>query len=258
MTNEFKVYKPGEFTVMPNSHLRDKKLSLKAKGLLSVMLDLPQNWDYSLNGLVAICKESYETVRNILKELKRADYIEILQLHDAKGNFMYKYLIFTNPSQKALEMAKNPDPKKPYMDKPEMVSSYQSNNNKVIDKKDKIDKTYQPIEHSIFTKELIHQKYITQDDVSSFYFDDLFNEYLEANYSYGDIFHLINYVVTKVKLRNFKDENGNPIQNKYLYLKRSMESNVGKLNNLPNELYPENPNDPFWNDYKNMLKDRER
>ena len=63
---EFTVFKPGSFTVMPNTHLMDKSLSLKAVGLLSKMLNLPENWDYSLKGLVAINKESYDSIKQML------------------------------------------------------------------------------------------------------------------------------------------------------------------------------------------------
>ena len=58
---------------MSNYHLRDKNLSLKAKGLLSFMLSLPENWNYSLNGLCAKSKEQETVIKNTLKELKLTD-----------------------------------------------------------------------------------------------------------------------------------------------------------------------------------------
>ncbi len=65
----FKIEKDKNYTVMSNYHLRDKRLSLKAKGLLSFMLSLPEDWDYSLNGLVAMHKEGREAIQNALDEL---------------------------------------------------------------------------------------------------------------------------------------------------------------------------------------------
>ena len=65
----FKVEKQKNYTVMSNYHLQDKNLSYKAKGLLSFMLSLPEDWDYSLNGLVAVSKESKKAIRNIINEL---------------------------------------------------------------------------------------------------------------------------------------------------------------------------------------------
>ena len=67
----FRVEKTKDYTIMSNYHLRDKKLSYKAKGLLSFMLSLPDDWDYSLNGLVAVSKEGIKAVRNILQELQK-------------------------------------------------------------------------------------------------------------------------------------------------------------------------------------------
>ena len=70
MTN-FKIEKNKNYTLMSNYHLRDKKLSYKAKGLLSVMLSLPSDWDYSINGLVSISKEGIKAIGNILQELQK-------------------------------------------------------------------------------------------------------------------------------------------------------------------------------------------
>ena len=73
----FKTEKNKNYTVMSNYHLRDKNLSYKAKGLLSFMLSLPEDWDYSINGLVSISKEEVKGIRNILQELKRYGYLVI-------------------------------------------------------------------------------------------------------------------------------------------------------------------------------------
>lgn len=62
---------------MSNYHLRGKNLSYKAKGLLSLMLSLPEDWDYSINSLVSISKEGVKAIRNILQELQRYGYLVI-------------------------------------------------------------------------------------------------------------------------------------------------------------------------------------
>lgn len=67
----FKIEKSRNYTVKSNYHLRDKNLLYKAKGLLSFMLSLPEDWDYSINGLVSIIKEGVKAIRNILQELQR-------------------------------------------------------------------------------------------------------------------------------------------------------------------------------------------
>ena len=73
----FKIEKNKNYTVMSNYHLIDKNLSYKAKGLLSFMLSLPEDWDYSINGLVSISKEEVKAIRNILQELQRYGYLVI-------------------------------------------------------------------------------------------------------------------------------------------------------------------------------------
>jgi hypothetical protein len=71
----FRVEKSKDYTVMSNYHLRDKALSLKAKGLLSQMLSLPEDWDYTMKGLSAINRESIDAIRQAVKELEQAGYI---------------------------------------------------------------------------------------------------------------------------------------------------------------------------------------
>ena len=73
----FRVNKDKNYTVMSNYHLRDKQMSLKAKGLLSIMLSLPEDWDYTIRGLVCICKEGETAVKSTLNELKKLGYLYI-------------------------------------------------------------------------------------------------------------------------------------------------------------------------------------
>ena len=93
----FKIEKNQNYTVMSNYHLRDRNLSYKAKGLLSFMLSLPENWDYSLAGLCSISKESRDGIRSILKELQEHHYVEIEKVRGDKGYFEYNYLIYEIP-----------------------------------------------------------------------------------------------------------------------------------------------------------------
>lgn len=89
--------KTKNYTVMSNEHLKDKRLSLKAKGLLSVMLSLPDTWDYSISGLVAICKESETAVKSTLNELKSCGYLVVTKKmpnETESGRIEYVYDIF--------------------------------------------------------------------------------------------------------------------------------------------------------------------
>ena len=94
----FRVEKTKDFTVMSNYHLRDKSLSLKAKGLLSQMLSLPEEWDYTLSGLACINKESKDAIRSAVNELEQAGYITRRQTTTEGGRFgSNEYVIRERP-----------------------------------------------------------------------------------------------------------------------------------------------------------------
>ncbi len=88
------------FTVMSNYHFQDKEISLKAKGLLGLMLSLPSNWDYSVNGLVTIVKENKAAVQSALKELEEHKYLKRTRVQDETGRFDYVYDIYEKPYDK--------------------------------------------------------------------------------------------------------------------------------------------------------------
>lgn len=85
---------------MSNYHFQDKEISLKAKGLLGLMLSLPSNWDYSVNGLVAIVKENKAAVQTALKELEEHKYLKRTRVQDETGRFDYIYDIYEKPYDK--------------------------------------------------------------------------------------------------------------------------------------------------------------
>lgn len=92
-----RVEKTQNYTVMSNHHLRNKEMSLKAKGLMSMMLSLPPAWDYSIGGLVAICKESHTSIRSALKELEENNYLIRQRVNNEKGYFSYEYTLYEIP-----------------------------------------------------------------------------------------------------------------------------------------------------------------
>ena len=94
----FRVERNKGYTVMSNHHLRNKELSLKAKGLLSQMLSLPEDWDYTLAGLSFINREKIDAIREAIKELERAGYIVRSRERDEKGRLRgADYVIFEQP-----------------------------------------------------------------------------------------------------------------------------------------------------------------
>ena len=95
-----RVNRNKNYTTMSNVHLRDLNLSLKARGLLSTILSLPDNWNYSIGGLASICKENETCIKSGLKELKEAGYMVVEKLYSDEsgtGKFKYVYNIFENP-----------------------------------------------------------------------------------------------------------------------------------------------------------------
>lgn len=120
----FRVEKNKNYTVMSNYHLKDKNISLKAKGLLSVILALPENWNYSIRGLSAILMEGVTAVSNILKELETAGYIERNLLRDEHGKITdTEYIIYEQPVTvgEVPEIPENnPQSEKPQIQKPQL------------------------------------------------------------------------------------------------------------------------------------------
>ena len=96
----FRINKNKNYTIMSNYHLKDKKLSLKAKGLLSMMLSLPNEWDYSIKGLIKISKEGERAIKSTLQELKEYKYLIVTKLYPNQTKskkIEYIYDIFEKP-----------------------------------------------------------------------------------------------------------------------------------------------------------------
>lgn len=112
----FRVNKNRDYTVMSNHHLRDRNLSLRAIGLLSKMLSLPDDWDYSVPGLVAICRESKNIIQGALKELEKNGYLVRTMTRDSSGHIGYNYDVYEQPQHTL------PRPEKPFTVEPCTVS----------------------------------------------------------------------------------------------------------------------------------------
>ena len=93
----YRTKKEKNFTIMSNYHLQDNNLSLKAKGLLSYMLSLPDDWNYSLNGLTKINKEGIKSIRSTLKELEKNKYLIRKRLKNEDNKFYYIYDVYEVP-----------------------------------------------------------------------------------------------------------------------------------------------------------------
>ena len=96
----FRIEKTRDYTVMSNHHLRDMSLSLKAKGLLSLMLSLPENWDYTMKGLARICKDGIDSISGGIRELEEHGYLIRERVRGANGQLgSIEYTILEQPKE---------------------------------------------------------------------------------------------------------------------------------------------------------------
>ena len=106
----FRAEKIRDYTVMSNHHLKNNTLSPKTKGLLSVILSLPEDWDYTLKGLVIINHEGIDVIREAIRELERAGYVQRTRARDEKGKLRgMDYVIYEYPQQRD-EFGPEPEP----------------------------------------------------------------------------------------------------------------------------------------------------
>ena len=143
----FRIEKTRDYTVMSNHHLRDTDLSLKSKGLLSMMLSLPEDWNYTTRGLAKICKEGTDSIGSALKELERAGYIVRNRLRDSKGKIVdVEYVIYETPHPPEPDGpcedepdTEHPDTENPDMDTPILIDQVKKNQKKIYQvRKDQI------------------------------------------------------------------------------------------------------------------------
>lgn len=134
-----RVNKTNNFTVMSNYHFKEKKMSLKSKGLLSLMLSLPDDWNYTLAGLVSLSKDGKDSVMAALAELEKFNYLTRVRTTNSKGQFSgIEYNIFEEPqAQKPIagkQSAENQNAEKANSDKPPLLNTkFTKNlNNKVL------------------------------------------------------------------------------------------------------------------------------
>lgn len=115
----FRIEKTRDYTVMANHHLRNKALSLKAKGLLSLMLSLPEDWDYTTRGLSCICKDGVDSIRVGIQELEANGYLVRERRRNENGQYgAIEYTILEKPRQVAIPP---PVQEKPILENPTQV-----------------------------------------------------------------------------------------------------------------------------------------
>lgn len=265
----FRVEKTKNYTVMSNYHFKDKKLSWKAKGLMSTMLSLPDDWDYSIRGLEAMSTDGNKAVRSGLKELEENGYLTRTAIRDEKGIIRdWDYTIYENPLEnpnwcKEFAEVLAPDVQKGQVDSPDVQNAHvdkghvekahvekdiQLNTNilntkdiKDFSNKDKLDKDidiFLPKEEKEIlpeTQMLITKGYITKEDTQL----EEYNRTLELalmDYRQDQVYRVIKYI-----LEHLEDN----IINKFAYFSTALYSNLKKIDNMENGY--RNVDAPFYN-----------
>ena len=128
----FRIEKTRDYTVMANHHLKNRELTLKAKGLMSVLLSLPDDWDYTLAGLARISREGVDAIREAIKELERAGYVIRNRVRNEKGQLTdTEYVIYEQPRASEVASARqqpdSPALEKPVLENPMQLNTHRSN-----------------------------------------------------------------------------------------------------------------------------------
>ena len=155
----FRVQKTQNYTIMSNHHLRNKALSLKAKGLLSLMLSLPEDWDYTTRGLASICKEGVDSVCATVRELEAAGYIIRRRIRDKNGQMRgMEYTVLEQPQppeqcpEETTPKCVQPKQAEPKREKPVQENPAQLNTKEI--KKEETNNVSNPIRAAMDTMRL--------------------------------------------------------------------------------------------------------
>jgi len=288
MDKEFEIEVPERnFVMIDKLRFMNCELSNGAIGLLDKMTSLPETWDFSFNGLVSICKEGRDAIRSQLKELKEKGYIAVTETRDEKGHFKYHYKVYSKPHfiEKEPHTA-FPDTVEPSPDNP---TQYKNNNIKINnkdnkDKKDKNNSSYdynldelinqleklpekeinnESIINNPFIIKLLKANYVKDNDFQLAFYNSFFNELQKKGYSVNNINYKINYVLKKLEERNYKDERGDDIQDRFKYMASSIANNLKKEERnkklAESDLFDDNDVDELYEIVrKNRRNDKER
>ena len=143
MSTVFRVEKTANYTVMSNTHLKDRRLSYKSKGLLSVILSLPPDWDYTITGLSVIAADGIDSVKTAIKELEQYGYVSRTQLRDERGRMAQnEYRVYENPTDNPDYVS--PEQVTPKQDAPDDNAAEHKPNKSVPKKKSKCNFSVSP------------------------------------------------------------------------------------------------------------------
>lgn len=238
-----------EYTTVDNYFVNDKSCPVECKGFLLFMLSKPDDWNFNFKNFQKELNMGSKAVRTIINKLESLKYLKRERIRNEKGYYAWIYFVYEKPYDLSLETNINPYTPKGYVDEGYIQEGnilLNTNINKDKDDKGITSSFFVPEEHNRLTIELIDKKYIDQEDLQLYYYDDFFEDLIKQGNSYRTLITIVNYVVTRVLDRKFIDEEGYPIKNKFGYLKNAINSNIYKLNNPIDSENLFNPDDYDW------------
>lgn len=238
--------KVRKYTTVDNYFIDDINLPPEGKGYLLYMLRKPDNWNFTFKNIQEGLNVGERNVRTNIQRLEELKYIKRERIRNEKGYYQWIYYVYEIPYDIDLKNEFQPYVRNEHVDGEDIQTDQIYIN--TINNKDKEDKHYtssffNPEEHNRLTLELINTGYLDKEDLQLYYYDDFFEELINKGNSYRDLITVLNYVVTRVIKRDFIDEEGYEIKNKLGYLKNSINSNLNKINNMQDELYPDDEYD---------------
>ncbi len=222
--------KERKYTTIDNTIINDKRADCSCKGFLLFMLSKPDNWKFNFKNFQAELSEGRKAISSIIKKLGSLGYLNRVMTKDNKGYWDWIYYFSKTIT---IEKQRNSSVIPQRVDREsvdrEGVDIINTNINKDKLDKENLNPFFKREEHNFLTNLLIDKGYINEYEYDISNYDNLFNKYLSDDYSYIDLTTIASYIVSKVKERNFEDEDFNPIQNKFGYFKASMDSNINQL-----------------------------
>jgi hypothetical protein len=251
---------------MSNHHFKEKGMSLKAKGLLSLMLSLPDDWDYSVMGLVKLSKDGKDSVVSELKELEEFRYLTRTRIQDEKGKFAgFDYDIYEE-TQAENPCAENPHTDKPHTENPPQLNTKGINDGGINVSKDKDEKDEKDTmdkracaqgegeSEKLSTKLSTYEGELTKEQIiqlreanwmkaNKLVYELIKAKYIQADDLFIDMYDMllkdavnengfdltrscVAYFINRLKKGKAYDEQGNEVQNKFAYLRKCIEEGI--------------------------------
>ena len=241
----FRIHKTDNYTVMSNHHFKEREMSLKAKGLLSLMLSLPDTWNYSISGLVTLSKDGKDSVMSALSELEKFGYLKRTQVTNSKGQFAgVEYNIYEIPQ------TDNPIAAMPNSANEQAAKSH-AENARLLSTKEIKEKDINNLDVSSTKKEKDKEEIdrVLMEEIRDTELIELYWDYIETRKDLGAPLTAKTFEILVARVRRLSKDN---IKVQKLLLENAI-LNGWKNVYLPNESEIENVTQEMQNELRNLL-----